>query len=117
VTNLVTQKLTHVTPELHIPVQASQDLKNSVNRMLSRNPQSAANALPCVHRIWRLDIFPDIELLDLMASAWVAVGNVLSETNDRAGHNALDLSLGCRHTAQKVQFRIYDRGELKRWIK
>lgn len=71
------------------------------------------DSLPCVERIWRIDALPDQELADLAASAWVTVGTLLSETNERAGHERLNLALDCRHSPQQIRFKLYDRDELR----
>jgi hypothetical protein len=73
-------------------------------------------SMPCVQRIWKLPPFED-EVLDLAAKAWLRVGDCIKAVINWLGHDAPELSLTCRHSTQRVQFKVYDRAVLLEWQK
>lgn len=93
-------------------IQVAKAKSGDFLRVLAPDEEST----PCVRRIWRLvDVAPDEEVLDLLSRAWGLVGAVLSELNERdQPDQPLQLALSCRHSVQRVQFRLYDRAELAR---
>ena len=72
-------------------------------------------SLPCVQREWRLEGFGE-EIIELAAKAWLTVGQVVTSTIRWLGAEVPDLSLNCRHSSQQVQFKLFDRKELKRQL-
>jgi len=70
------------------------------------------DSLPCVHRIWRLEPFEQ-ELVDLTATAWLRLGEVVNKVVQWIGAEPQTLSLSCRHSGQQVQFKLYNRDKLR----
>ena len=91
-----------------LTVKAGEDFL----QLLNDDEESA----PCVKREWVLNDFPDRELIGLAADAWARVGGLLGAARERIGLPPIDLSLGCRHSADKVQIRTYDRAVLRQWL-
>ncbi len=89
----------------------SQDGKDSLDLL-----RADEESLPCVHRIWRLDAFED-EIVELAAKAWLQTGNTVGNVVRWLGGEPPDLQLNCRHSAQQVHFKMYDRKELKKEMK
>lgn len=58
---------------------------------------------PMVRREWKIQEFPDAELLELSINAWRLIGNVISQIVVLLGGEALDLSMPCRHDPEKVK--------------
>lgn len=69
------------------------------------------DSMPCVQREWRLEGVDD-EILDVCARAWLRLGEVLAVVVQWLGADAPPLSLECRHSSQRVQFKVYDREKL-----
>ena len=67
------------------------------------------DSLPCVQRVWRLNDIAELEAVELAARAWVTVGTLVYDTLVWAGRGPLPVDLSCRHSAQRVQFRLYPR--------
>jgi hypothetical protein len=74
------------------------------------------DSLPCVQREWRLAPFQD-EVVDLVAKAWITVGETVTTTVRWLGAEVPDLSLTCRHSSQRVQFKLFDRKKLKKQLR
>jgi hypothetical protein len=71
---------------------------------------------PCIKREWVLDDLPGREIISVAADAWARVGALLQAVRERVDLPAIDLSLGCRHSDQRIQFRIYNRDTLRQWL-
>jgi hypothetical protein len=69
------------------------------------------DSMPCVHRIWRLEPF-EHELVDLAATAWLRLGETVNQVIQWVGATTEDLSLSCRHSGQRVQFKLFNREKL-----
>lgn len=70
------------------------------------------DSMPCVHRVWRLEPFEQ-ELVNLAATAWLRLGELVNQTVAWMGAHTQELSLKCRHSEQKMQFKLYDRKQLQ----
>lgn len=70
------------------------------------------DCIPCVHREWRIDGY-DEELIELCARAWLRLGETFKAVVEWLGANPPPLQLDCLKSAQKLQFKLFDRGELK----
>jgi hypothetical protein len=70
------------------------------------------DSIPCVQRIWRLSGF-DREIVEACASAWLRTGETVIEVIRWMGIEPPPFSLDCRHAEQRVQFKLYDREELR----
>ncbi len=68
------------------------------------------DSVPCVHRVWRLEPF-DEELVDLAVRAWAETAAMVRRVIRWLGDESpkLTLECRCRHSAQDVQFKTYDR--------
>jgi hypothetical protein len=73
---------------------------------------SDEDSITCVQRMWRLSGF-DQEVVEACAAAWLCTGKAIAEVIRWMGAEPPPLSLDCRHAEQKVQFKLYDRGELR----
>ncbi|WP_457351848.1 hypothetical protein [Roseateles sp. P5_D6] len=69
------------------------------------------DSMPCVHRVWRLEPFEQ-ELVDLAATAWLRLGETVNQVVQWIGVASQELSLSCRHSGQRVQFKLYHREKL-----
>lgn len=69
------------------------------------------DSMPCVHRSWKLPEFDD-DLVDLAAAAWLRLGETVGEVVQWLGVESDPLALDCRHSAQSVQFRLFNRDKL-----
>lgn len=70
------------------------------------------DSMPCVHRVWKLEPF-DQELVELAATAWLRLGEVVNQVVAWVGAPTQELSLNCRHSGQRIQFKLYDRENLQ----
>jgi hypothetical protein len=66
------------------------------------------DSIPCVHRAWRMPPFEE-ELVDLAALAWLRTGETINAVVQWLNMASEELSLDCRHSSQRVQFKLYDR--------
>jgi hypothetical protein len=71
------------------------------------------DSLPCVHRVWKLDTFED-EIVELAARSWLQTGETIGHIIRWLGGEPSGLQMNCRHSAQQVQFKTYDRNDLNR---
>jgi hypothetical protein len=69
------------------------------------------DSIPCVRRIWRMPPF-DQEIIDVAAQGWLRTGETINAVVQWLGMAPEKLSLGCRHSSQKVRFKLYDRDKL-----
>jgi hypothetical protein len=72
-------------------------------------------SLPCVQREWRIPPFEE-ESLDIAASPWLRVGETIASVLRWFGAELPPLSLDCLHATQQVQFKLYDRSELRQGL-
>lgn len=70
------------------------------------------DSLPCVHREWRIGRY-DEELIGLCARAWLRIGETLKAVVEWLGVTPPPLSLNCLKSTQNVQFKLFNRVELK----
>ena len=75
------------------------------------------DSVPCVQREWRLGgiegvINDEDDIVDICARAWLRLGETIAEVLKWLGADVPPLSLDCRHSSQRVQFKLYDREEL-----
>jgi transposase len=69
------------------------------------------DSMPCVEREWRIPQLDD-EITDVCAQAWLRMGETIREVMEWQGAKAPPLSLDCRHSSQRVRFKLYDREKL-----
>jgi len=69
------------------------------------------DSVPCVEREWRLPQFEG-DIVDVCATAWVRVGELITATLTWLGEDPPPLSLECRHASQEVRIKTYDRNQL-----
>lgn len=74
------------------------------------------DSMACVHRVWKLEPF-DQELVDLAATAWLRLGELVNQVVAWLGVPSQELSLNCMHSGQRIQFKLYDRDKLKLQLK
>jgi hypothetical protein len=84
-----------------------KDKKNDFLGVLTPDEDS----MPCVHRVWKVEPFDD-ELVDLAAKAWLRLGETVNQVVQWMGTTPQELSLSCRHSGQRVQFKLFDRDKL-----
>ena len=58
---------------------------------------------PYITREWKIQEFPNIDMLDLSIEAWTFTGKILSRVILDLGDEKLDLSFSCRHEPSKVR--------------
>ncbi len=108
---------------LTLPIHQLEDSDTAMRRYLTvavRNGKDILDlfipddcTLPCVYREWKIEPF-DEEIVELAARAWLRVGETVTEVARWLGADVPALSLNCRHTAQDVQFKTYDRSALSK---
>jgi hypothetical protein len=69
------------------------------------------DSVPCVWREWRIEKFPETELLDLAISAWRVIGEVLSKIIVVLGGDEIDLNFTCRHDPEKVKMKRFSQSD------
>lgn len=71
------------------------------------------DSLPCIYRQWHLEGFEE-EIVDLSAKAWLRLGKMVETVLKWLGEDKIPaLSLDCRHSSQKVQYKIFNRDALR----
>jgi len=69
-------------------------------------------SLPCIYRQWHIEGFEE-EVVDLCAKAWLRLGEVIEEVLKWLGEDEVPvLSLDCRHSSQKIQYKVFNRDSL-----
>jgi hypothetical protein len=66
------------------------------------------DTFPCIEREWRLEEF-DEEIVALCISAWVRIGETITEALNVLGDPHEGFDLGCRHDQHKYMVKLYDR--------
>ena len=74
------------------------------------------DSMPCIHRQWKLPAF-EHELVELSSRAWLRTGETVNAVVAWLGVEAQELSLSCRHSSQKVQFRLFSRVDLNKQLR
>ena len=74
------------------------------------------DSLPCVERDWSLPNLEDENVLDVCATAWLRVAEVLREVYDYIGIDTGAPGLECRHESDRIRFRVYEREDLRNGI-
>jgi hypothetical protein len=106
---------------LAFPVHPLEDSDHAMHRYLQHVAVkedflqllvSDEDSLPCIHRVWRMPSF-EKEIIDLVADAWLRTGETINAVVQWLGMPPEQLSLDCRHSSQKIQFKSYDRKELR----
>ena len=69
------------------------------------------DSAPCVEREWRIPQLDD-EVIDVCAKAWLRMGEAIRDVMEWQGATVPPLSLDCRHSSQRVRFKLYDREKL-----
>lgn len=72
------------------------------------------DSLPAIERKWILDPFPDTELVDLCAEAWLKVAAYISDVLKRIEQPIAPPDLSCRHGFGGFRIRAYSRVGLRR---
>lgn len=106
---------------LNFPIDPSQDSDEAMEHfiyVLARTGDffgflaDDEDTLPCVERIWKLPDFEE-EIIELCSTAWVRVGEVLSDAVVFFDEERPTLDLSCRHSDQDVHFKLYSRKPLR----
>ncbi|MGC4080482.1 MAG: hypothetical protein QM702_26225 [Rubrivivax sp.] len=108
---------------LSFPLDPMEDSDHAMHRYLyyMRRPDALDflgiladddDSLPCVHRVWKLEPF-DQELVDLAATALLRLGELVNTVVEWIGAERQPLFLDCRHSGQRVQFKLYSRDNLR----
>ncbi len=71
---------------------------------------------PMIRREWKVQDFPDKELLELSVEAWRLIGEVISEVVKKLGGESLDLSFSCRHEPEKVKTVEFSQQEFFKFV-
>lgn len=74
------------------------------------------DSLPCIHRVWRTPPFEE-EVLDIAAQAWFRTGETVNAVVTWLGEAPPELSLACRHSSQRVQYKLFDRKKLNQQLR
>lgn len=69
-------------------------------------------SIPCVQRVWKLGGVEG-EMVDMCAEAWLRVGKTICAVLEWLQEDVPSLSVDCLHGHQKVQFKLYNRDELR----
>jgi hypothetical protein len=71
----------------------------------------ASDQYACVHRVWVLSDFPDVEIRALAATAWKHVGSMLGAVLVWLGHDLVSFDFPCleEHLSPDTQLRLYPR--------
>ena len=106
---------------LTFPVHPLEDSESAMNRYLHHASKHEdflgvlmldEDSLPCVHRRWQLDTH-DLEVVELCSKTWLRVGETIEEVLIWLGEKTVpQLALNCRHSDQKVQYKLFNRDEL-----
>lgn len=107
---------------LSFPVHPLEDSEHAMERYLHHVSEHGdflgvliqdEDSLPCIQRQWHLEGF-DEEIVDLCAKAWLRLGETISEVLKWLGEEDVPgLSLECRHSSQRVQYKLFDRDTLQ----
>lgn len=71
---------------------------------------------PCIWREWRIQDFPDTELLELAISAWRLIGETISTIVVSLGGENLDLTFSCRHDPEAVKMKMFSQRDFFRTV-
>lgn len=71
---------------------------------------------PFLRREWKADDLGDTELLELSLLAWRALGEAISSMVQLLGGEALDLSMPCLHSPERVKTRSFSQSEFFRTV-
>lgn len=110
---------------LTFPVHALEDSEDAMHRYLHHviahgdflgilRPDD--DSMPCIHRVWRMEPFED-EVVELVSRAWLRTGETINAVVHWLGAEPRELSLGCRHSSQQVQYRLFDRRDLNKELR
>lgn len=110
---------------LTFPVRPLEDSDDAMHRYLHHVLENGdfleilmpdEDSLPCIHREWKVPPFEQ-ELVELSAQAWLRTGETINAVVAWMGAELQELSLGCRHSSQKVQFKTFDRSALNKQLR
>jgi hypothetical protein len=99
------------------PLEDSDDAMDRYLRFIKDNKDFLGvlmpddDSLPCVEREWKLPQFED-EIVEVCATAWLRLGETISDVMRWLGAEVPALALDCRHSAQQVRFKLYSREKL-----
>lgn len=106
---------------LSFPVHPLEDSDAAMRRYLHHAAENGDflgvlipddDSLPCVQRRWQLEDH-DEEVVELCSQTWLRVGKIIEKVLLWLGEEDVpQLSLGCRHSSQSVQFCLFDREQL-----
>lgn len=96
------------------PIEDSDDAMDRFLHFIARSGDffgmltEDEDSMPCVQREWHL---PNLEgeLVDVCAQAWLRLGETITEVLLWLGTEPAPLSLDCRHSADRVQIKSYER--------
>ena len=66
---------------------------------------------PCVWREWKIEDFPDMELLELTITAWRLIGEVISKIVVLHGGENLDLTFSCGHDPASIKRKVFSQAD------
>jgi hypothetical protein len=69
------------------------------------------DSTPTLWRTWKIEDFPDQDLLEVAFQTWQLIGEVLSATTLALGADPLDLTMPCRHDPKAVQVKKFSQRE------
>lgn len=105
---------------LTMPIHPLEDSDDAMMRYLAATQEQGdlmallvddEDSLPCVHREWRIGEFEE-EIVDVCSAAWLRVGETIDAILRWLGADPPPLSLGCRHSDQRVRYKLFKREEL-----
>jgi hypothetical protein len=106
------------------PIHALEDSDEGMRRYLVMSKEHGdifgilspdEDSMPCVQREWLLPEF-ELEVSELCARAWLRLAETIEAVLAWLGAHPQPFSLNCRHAGQRVQFKLYDRDALTRWV-
>ena len=109
---------------LSFPVHPLEDSEHAMHRYLYHVLEHGDflqilmpddDSLPCIHREWKVAPFEQ-ELVELSAQAWLRTGETINAVVAWLGSEPQELSLRCRHSSQRVQFKLFDRELLNKQL-
>jgi hypothetical protein len=104
-----------------MPLDPMQDSRIGIERMLGLIAMHGdtfgilANdheSLPCVERIWRLDRFPDEEVIDLACDAWGRMADFFNVTLEHLGKDRHEFKVE-RRPANEVRIVMFNRHHMR----
>ncbi len=106
---------------LKMPIDPLHDSDVAMDQYLRASKQAGdvlgileddEESLPCIEREWRMEPF-DEEVLELSSRAWARIAALTRDVLGWLGTNTPTRQLDCRHSAQNIRFKLYQREDLR----